>query len=220
MCVTRQKHLYPCRWVNAPAYKLCYICGCLDVCHCVIEFALRVFLIRSASFFRPRVCYVCVCVTPTMSYQLVRFLSAPRQVWYNGGRNMPPLWAFQTGELLLPHPSFSRTPSSIKQVLPFTSDLIRPMTFALHGWTPDENLLHLVLCCRLHLPTGMAPTHACLCPSPIHSDFVQLVNLASPPCWELRQRKREGECVRRRRWRRRSVGGGSAEEWRGNQKFV
>lgn len=62
------------------------------------------------------------------------------------------------------------------------------MTFALIGWTPEESLLHLVLCCWQHLPTGIAPTQACLCPSAIRSDFVHLVNLASPPCWELRER--------------------------------
>lgn len=157
-------------------------------------------------FFQLSVCYVCV-VTPTMSYQLVRVLSASRQVRYNGGgETCPPSVLFkQVNSFLIP--LFPRPPSSIKQVLPFTSDLIRPVTFALLGWTPDESLLHLVLCCWLHLPTGMAPTHARLCPSAIHSDFVQLVNLASPPCWELRQRKREEEeeGVRKRRWR----GGGS-----------
>ena len=137
-------------------------------------------------------CYVCV-VTPTVSYQLLWFLSASRQVGYNEGEKPAALWAFQTGELL-PHPSF--LPTSLFQLnksLPFTSDLIRPVTFALLGWTPDDSLLHLVLCCRLHLPIGIAPTRARLCPPAIHSDFVQLVNLASPPCWELWQRKREKE---------------------------
>lgn len=130
-----------------------------------------------------------------MSYQLVRFLPASRQVIYNRVRNisptnpLPPSRAFQTGILLLPHPIFPQPAPSIKQVLPFTSDLIRTMTFALLGWTPDESLFYLVLCCGLHLQTGRAPTHTRLCPSAIHSDFVQLVNLASPPCWELRQRK-------------------------------
>lgn len=83
------------------------------------------------------------------------------------------------------------------------SDLIRLMTFALLGWTPDGTLLHLALCCWLHLPPGIAPTNVRLSLFAIHSDFVQLVNLASPPCWELRQREKKGEeCVRRRRWKR------------------
>lgn len=155
-CVTRQKHLCPHQWVNAPAYKFYYICGCLDICHCVIEFALHVFPITPASFCYLKVCYTCV-VAPTICYQLFIFLSASPQVRCKRGKNVPPLWAFQTGELLLPYASFSRPLSSIKNVLPFTSDLIRPMTFAPLGRTPKGNLPHLVLCCRLHLPTGIAP---------------------------------------------------------------
>lgn len=44
------------------------------------------------------------------------------------------------------------------------------------------------------------PTCDCFCPFAIHSDSVQLVNLASPPCWEIRDREwgrrraQEGEC--------------------------
>lgn len=150
MCFTRQRHLYPDRWVNAPAYKFYYICGCLDVCHCVIGFALHVFPIRSASFFfQLRV----VCFDSHCELSATQILvSIPI-----GQICAPTLWAFQTGELLLPHPSFSRPPSSIKQVLPFTSDLIRPVTFAPVGWTPDESLLHLVLCCWLHLPNWQSP---------------------------------------------------------------
>lgn len=86
--------------------------------------------------------------------------------------------------------TFSFNPTSL-----FTSDLKGPCHLCPVGWTPEESLLHLVLCCWLHLPTGKAPTHARFCPSAIYSDFVQLVNLASPPCWELRLRrgKRVGE---------------------------
>lgn len=80
------------------------------------------------------------------------------------------------------HPSlFAHLPSSIKQT-PFSCDRIWPVTFALLRWTPKESLLHLVLCCWLHLLTGIiTPTQACLCPA-IPSDFVQLANLTSPPC--------------------------------------
>lgn len=146
------------------------------------------------------------------------------QTWWGGGsETCPPSELFKQVNSLFLIPPFPRPPPSIKPVPPFTSDLIRLATFALLGRTPDESLLHLVLCCRLHLPTGIAPAHARLCPSAIHSDFVQLVNLASPPCWELRQRERKEEGVRRRRWRRRRRSrneGVSAEEWGGNQKFV
>ena len=124
---------------------------------------------------------------------VVRFLCASQQVRYNGETRPPPELFKQVNSLFL-IPPFPRPPPSIKPVPPFTSDLIRLATFALLGRTPDESLLHLVLCCRLHLPTGIAPAHARLCPSAIHSDFVQLVNLASPPCWELRQREKRGGC--------------------------
>lgn len=140
-----------------------------------------------ASFVKNRAFYVCF-LTPTMHYQLLKHLLA--DVSGIIGRETCPLpWAFEIRGLLRPHPCFFWPPSSIKQVFPFTSDLIRLVTFALLGWIPGESLLHLVLCCWLHLPTGIAPTHACLCPSAIPSDFVQLVNLASSPCWELRRRK-------------------------------
>lgn len=146
---------------------------------------------------------MCV-VTLTMSPQLVKFLSASRRVRYNAmKKTCSPSELFKQVNSSFLIPLFPDLLLQWNNLLPFTSDLIRPVTFALLGRTPDESLLHLVLCCWLHLPTGIAPTHARLCPSAIHSDFVQLVNLASPPCWELRQRKREEEGVRSRRWRRR-----------------
>lgn len=49
------------------------------------------------------------------------------------------------------------------------------------------------------LPSSGWATDACLCPAAIHSDPVQLVNLASPPCWDTTARQREGERGEERR---------------------
>lgn len=64
---------------------------CLDICHCVIGFALYVSPIRSASF------SFCLCCDSHYQHTVfVRILT----VLEVG----TPLRAFQTGELLLPHP--------------------------------------------------------------------------------------------------------------------
>lgn len=130
-----------------------------------------------------------VCFLNLAMNYIVKFLSASWLVTYNGMGGHAPLRAFQTGGLLPPHLSFSWPPSSIKQVLPFNSDLIRPHDLC-PAWTdpwrepPSPGIVLLAAPSDWHGPHSRPPFT-------IHSDFVQLVNLASPPCWELRQRKRE-----------------------------
>lgn len=176
-----------CRWVNTPAYKLCYICGCLDVCHCVIKFALHVVLITSI----PAQCVLC------MDCESHHELTASQifVCWKTTSLHTP-LLSF-SGKWTPPSSSSCFSTSFLNQTNLFIHLRANKAHDLWPAWDepPDESLLHLVLCCWLHLPTGIAPTHSRLCPPAIHSDFVQLVNLASSPCWKLRQREKEEEKV-------------------------
>lgn len=136
-----------------------------------------------------------------------------------GGETCPPSGLFkQVNSFLVP--PFSQTPF-FNQTSPcthFRSNKAHDLCPAwMEPWKepPSPGIVLLATPSDWHSP----PTHARLCPSAIHSDFVQLVNLASPPCWELRQRKREekeeGEAEEEEGW-----GWDSAKEWEGNQKFV
>lgn len=105
-----------------------------------------------------------------------------------GRETCPPPWAFEntwtppSSSLLFLTSFFNQTGFSIH----FRSNKAGDLCPAWMDpwWEPPSPGIVL-----LATPSNWHSPHSLLCPSAIHSDFVQLVNLASSPCWELRRRK-------------------------------